>query len=168
MFIELGKIVGGWGVNGWVKLHSYSRNRADIAQYKRWFLKSRQVNEPVAFEQLNCRTQGQGVVAQLKGVADRDQALALVGRTILIRSEDLPDLPEQEFYWQQLIGLKVANSEQEIGEIGSILETGANDVLVVKRQDKADALIPYIDHVIININLEAGTMLVDWDPNFLD
>lgn len=168
MLIELGKVVGVWGLKGWIKLHSYSRNRADIAHYQNWWLKSKQSDEPKLFEQLVCREQGQGVVAQLKGVDDRDQALALNGHMILIQETDLPVLPENEFYWQQLIGLLVFNSEQEIGRIESILETGANDVLVVKRKQMSDALIPYIGEVVKTVDLKAGTMQVDWDPSLLD
>ena len=170
MYVELGKIVGVWGVKGWIKLHSYTRNRADIAQYATWYLQEpRKKNEPVAIEVLNCREQGQGIVAQLDGVTDRDQAMAMSGQIIFVKKADLPELPNGEFYWQQLIGLKVRNSDGEIGVVDSILETGANDVLVIKAADKeqADVLIPYTDQAVIEIDVEQGFMVVDWDPSYL-
>ncbi len=170
MYVELGKLVGVWGVKGWVKLHSYTRNRADISQYKVWYLqKPRSKVEPVPIEVLNCREQGQGIVAQLEGVDDRDQAAAMSGQVIFVKQSDLPKLPEGEFYWQQLIGLTVSSSEAVIGRIDSILETGANDVLVCNNveEGKADVLIPYTDEIILEVDVNAGTMLVDWDPNFL-
>ena len=170
MYVELGKIVGVWGVKGWIKLHSYTRNRVDIAQYKTWYLQEpRKKTEPVAIDIINCREQAQGIVAQLDGVVDRDQAMAMSGQKIFVKKSDLPELPEGEFYWQQLIGLEVANSTTKIGVVDSILETGANDVLVVKQEQKgqADVLIPYTDQAVLEIDLEAGTMLVDWDPDFL-
>jgi 16S rRNA processing protein RimM len=170
VYVELGKLVGVWGVKGWVKLHSYTRNRADISQYKTWYLqKPGSKGDPTPIEVLNCREQGQGMVAQFDHVNDRDQAMAMSGQVIFVKQSDLPKLPEGEFYWQQLIGLTVKNETVTIGKVSSILETGANDVLVCKNavEGKADVLIPYNDDVVLEIELEAGTVLVDWDPDFL-
>jgi len=167
MYVELGKIVGVWGVKGWVKLHSYTRNRADIAQYSTWYLQEpRKKGDPVAIDVLNCREQGQGIVAQFDGLTDRDQAMAMSGQRIFVKQSDLPALPEGEFYWQQLIGLQVSSDDGVIGIVDSILETGANDVLVVK-QDKTDVLIPYTSQAVLDVDLEKGSMLVDWDPSYL-
>jgi 16S rRNA processing protein RimM len=171
VYVELGKLVGVWGVKGWVKLHSYTRNRADISQYKTWYLqKPRSKDDPTPIKVLNCREQGQGMVVQFDGVNDRDVAAAMSGQTIFIKQSDLPELPAGEFYWQQLIGLSVLNESGPIGEILSIMETGANDVLVCKNveEGKADVLIPYVDEVVQAVDIEAGTMIVDWDPSFLD
>lgn len=170
MFVELGKIVGVWGVKGWVKLHSYTRQRADISEYKTWYLKvprSEQPPSPISI--LNCREQGPGIVAQLDGVNDRDQAQLLAGQIIMVRQSDLPALPDGEYYWQQLIGLSVSNSSQLIGTISSMLETGANDVLVCKsvNEGEPEILIPYTDEVVLNVDLAVGTMTVDWDPSYL-
>jgi 16S rRNA processing protein RimM len=171
VYVELGKLVGVWGVKGWVKLHSYTRNRADISQYSTWYLqKPRSKDDPAPIKVLNCREQGQGMVVQFDGVDDRDVAAAMSGQTIFIKQSDLPELPAGEFYWQQLIGLSVSNEEGPIGEIQSILETGANDVLVCKNitEGKVDVLIPYVDEVVQAVDIEAGTMVVEWDPSFLD
>lgn len=170
MYVELGKIVGVWGVKGWVKLHSYTRNRADIAQYSTWYLQdSRKKGDPVAIDVLKCREQGQGIAAQLEGVNDRDQAAAMSGRTIFVKQADLPALPNGEFYWQQLIGLTVSNDVGKIGVVASIVETGANDVLVVEQDgaDLPDVLIPYTNQAVLDISLEKGVMSVDWDPSYL-
>ncbi len=181
MYVELGKIVGVWGVKGWVKLHSYTRQRSDIAQYKTWFL-SRHKNGPKQdsgakqVTVLQCREQAKGIVAQLQSVDDRDQAVAMSGFGIWVKQSDLPELPEGEFYWQQLIGLVVSNKETQIGTVQSILETGANDVLVCKQsvsiegradEKPVDVLIPYTDDVVLEIDVAAGTMTVDWDPEYL-
>lgn len=171
MYVELGKLVGVWGVKGWVKIHSYTRNRADISQYKTWYLqKPRSNDEPTPISVLSCREQGQGMVAQLDGVSDRDVAMSMSGNIIFVKQSDLPQLPSGEFYWQQLIGLEVSNEDGLIGTIDSILETGANDVFVCKSSEKGavDILIPYIDEVIKEVNIEEGTMTVEWDPSYLD
>ncbi|MGK0375580.1 MAG: 16S rRNA processing protein RimM [Arenicella sp.] len=170
MYVELGKLVGVWGVKGWVKLHSYTRNRADISQYKTWYLqKPGSKGDPTPIAVLNCREQGQGMVVQFDDVNDRDQAMAMSGQMIFVKQSDLPKLPKGEFYWQQLIGLTVKNETVTIGKVSSILETGANDVLVCKnvKEGKADVLIPYNNDVVLDIELEAGTILVEWDPDFL-
>ena len=172
--VELGQIVGVWGVKGWVKLHSYTRNRTDIAGYPTWWLRSkRKSDELKPLNVLKCREQGQGIIAQLEGVDDRDQANALRGLSILVKQADMPELLEGEYYWQELIGLVVSNEQEKIGVIGSILETGANDVLVVKQiadegvTDLPEVLIPYTPQVVMQVDVEQGTMLVDWDPKFL-
>lgn len=169
MYVELGKIVGVWGVKGWIKLHSFTRHRAEIADYSNWWLQAKKSKDTVLHTVLSCRVQGQGVVAQLEGINSRDQAMALNGQRILVKQSDLPALPEGQFYWQQLIGLRVSNTQGlEIGKISSIIDTGANDVLVVNSEttEEEEVLIPYTD-VVQQIDIEKGSMLVDWDPSFL-
>ncbi len=174
MYVELGKIVGVWGVKGWIKLHSYTRDRADISQYKTWLLTRHKKgpahdSERTEIKVLHCREQAKGIVAQLDGVDDRDKAALMSGLGIWVKQSDLPDLPEGEFYWQQLIGLTVSNGDTEIGQVKSILETGANDVLVCKPLElgSPEVLIPYTDEVVLSVDTQAGTMTVDWDPNYL-
>ena len=172
-FVELGKIVGVWGVKGWLKLHSYTRDRADIANYTNWWLAdNRNGHQAEKVDVLTCRSQGAGVVAQLADISDRETAAALTGKLILVKSGELPELPNDQFYWRQLIGLRVVNERldnSEIGELKSILETGANDVLVVKNAvaGEADVLIPYTKEVVLEVDLEQGTLSVDWDPSYL-
>lgn len=174
MYVELGKIVGVWGVKGWVKLHSFTRNRSDISGYETWYLTRdkrgpEKDSEPKVVNVLQCREQGKGIVAQLEFVDDRDKAAAMIGLGIWVDQRDLPELPEGEFYWQQLIGLTVSNGDVEIGVIQSILETGANDVLVCKSSiaDHDDVLIPYNDEVVLSVDVAAGSMIVKWDPDYL-
>lgn len=167
MYLELGKVVGVWGVKGWVKLNSYTRERIDIAQYSKWWLGSNQ-NDLSPYEVLNCREQGRGIAAQLANVTDRDQAMQLMGKSIFVAQTDLPDLPKGEYYWHQLIGLTVTNLVgEELGKVASMLETGANDVLVVKGKYPSDVLIPYVDHVVNKIDLEQSQLVADWDPDYL-
>ncbi len=174
MYVELGKIVGVWGVKGWIKLHSYTRNRADIADYTRWYLSKHKKgpafdNQTISVEVLHCREQAKGIVAQLEAVQDRDKAAELMGQRIWVKQSDLPELPEGEYYWKELIGLNVFFGSEELGKVVSIIETGANDVLVCKpiTSGKPEILIPYTKEVVSSVNLEQGSMLVDWDPQYL-
>ncbi len=174
MYVELGKIVGVWGVKGWVKLHSFTRNRKDIAQYQTWTLSRRKKgpefdSHAVSIDVMQCREQAKGIVAQLRDVDDRDQAADMAGLGIWVKQSELPDLPDGEYYWQQLIGLAVKNTDQTIGVVDSILETGANDVLVCKSdvEGAPDVLVPYTDEVVLEVDLETGELSVDWDPEYL-
>ena len=91
---------------------------------------------------------------------------------IAIESSLLPALGEGDFYWSQLEKLEVlTESGVKLGKVSHLIATGANDVLVVKGQegsvDRKERLIPYLpDQVIKDINLEEGTIRVDWDPEF--
>ncbi len=161
--MELGRIVGLWGVRGWVKVESYTRDRAEICQYSPWL-----VGEGEAFESVDvaaCRRHGPTVVACLTGYDDRTKAAALVGKTVAVPASALPSLGEGEYYWAQLEGLKVRNTEGLLlGVVSHLFETGANDVLVV--QGERERLIPYIAEVVRKIDLANEVIEVDWDADF--
>jgi 16S rRNA processing protein RimM len=112
------------------------------------------------------RRHGTGIVARLAGVDERDGALALRGRRIWIRREQLPAPAPGEYYWADLIGLQVETVEGEVlGIVSAMMETGANDVLVV--EGERERLIPFVPgHYVTAIDLAAGKLVVDWDPNF--
>jgi 16S rRNA processing protein RimM len=96
---------------------------------------------------------------------DRNEADRLRGYLIGIKKNDLPILEKGKYYWSDLIGLEVFNQEKfNFGVVDSIMETGSNDVLVIKGEK--ETLIPYLDNVILNIDLVKKSILVDWDENF--
>ena len=159
--IIIGKVAGVFGVKGWLKIHSETEPRTNILQYSPWYLKlSKQWRR---FEVLNGQPHGKGLIAQLVGCTDRDQAAELVGAEISIDTAQLPKLADDEYYWSDLIGLKVTNLQgQALGTIQSIMPTGANDVLVIE-QGTRQILIPYVlEHYVLQIDLAGGTMQVDW------
>ena len=111
--------------------------------------------------------QGSSVVAELEGVMDRDTAMALMGSEILIRKQQLPKPKAGEYYWADLVGLEVETEAGiKLGKVDHLLETGANDVLVVL-DGKTERLIPFLQkQTILKIDLDCGLMVVDWDPDF--
>ena len=115
---------------------------------------------------LDHRRQGNIWVAQLQGCENREQAEQLTHAKIVVPREDLPPLPAGEYYWCDLLGLRVINLQGiEFGQIDQIFPTGANDVIVVKNE-KTRA-IPYLkDKVVIEVDLQQGFMRVDWDADF--
>tara|TARA_R110002049_G_scaffold124479_1_gene280006 strand:- start:85842 stop:86354 length:513 start_codon:yes stop_codon:yes gene_type:complete len=164
--VLLGLINGLFGVKGWVKVYSYTRPRIKIIDYQYWYLGD-DFDHPVRIEE--GRSQKGGVVAKLEGISDRDAAVELLDREIWIAGEQLMPLPKNEYYWYQLIGLNVLDTEQKpLGSIKDMIETGANDVMIVRGQEsKTEHLIPYIQgQVIKSIDLEQKCMVVDWDTDF--
>ncbi|MBU6953749.1 ribosome maturation factor RimM [Hahella sp. HN01] len=169
--ICIGKIVGVYGVKGWLKVHSFTSPPENMLRYANWELVREDGNRSGA-KLRSGKPQGKGIVIALAGVDDRDMAKNYVGCQIEIESSELPVLEEGEFYWRQLEGLTVVTSEGvNIGRVSHLIETGANDVLVVAGSaesiDKRERLIPYLPGQFIeNIDLDKNLMVVDWDPDF--
>ncbi len=162
--LVLGRISGLFGVTGWVKVYSHTAPRENILSYQPWYL--RQDKQWREIRLLDGRKQGKGLVALLQGCDDRDQAAALMGCDIAVPRDQLDDLAEDEYYWADLQGLEVITIEgQKLGRVSHLFETGANDVLVVKGD--RERLIPYVwEQVVKKVDLDAGEMQVDWDPEF--
>ncbi len=163
-YVVLGRISALFGVKGWVKVFSHTRKREDILKYKKWYLK--QSGKWVEAEVLHGQRHSKTVVVQIKGYEDRDISAQLINCDIAVKRDELNGLKPDEYYWFDLEGLEVKCIDGTLlGKIDSLFETGANDVMVVKG-DK-ERLVPFIQgQVIKNIDLEAGEMLVDWDPEF--
>jgi len=163
-FVEVGQINGLFGVRGWVKVFSHTEPRENIVTYDPWYLQLR--GELKSVKVAEGKRHGKGVVARIEGIDDRDAAQALIGTTIMIRREQFKSLQPDEYYWADLIGLQVKSIEGvELGTIDHLVETGSNDVIVVKGE--RERLIPFIQgDVITEIDLEQGMMTVDWDPEF--
>ncbi|WP_456446527.1 ribosome maturation factor RimM [Thiolapillus sp.] len=163
--VTLGHVSGLHGVQGWLKVYSDTRPREGILDYPTWYLRRGQNWEAVALQ--HGRRQGKLVLAKLQGCNDRKTARELLGADIAVRRSQLPEnLADDEFYWADLEGLQVVTLEGvELGRVSWLMETGANDVLVV--QGERERLLPWIwEQVIRDVDLKAGRILVDWDPEF--
>ena len=162
--VVVGKIVGLYGVQGWVKLFSHTDPKENIFSYTPWLVQMG--GEWRLTKVLSGRTQGKGLVVQLEGCADREQARLFVGAEVAIVKSQLSKPADGEYYWADLIGLQVVNQDgQLLGRVDHLLDTGANDVLVV--QGGRERLIPFVrGQYVHEIDLVEGTMKVDWDPEF--
>ena len=162
--VVLGEVVGAHGVRGAVKVYSAPRPRDNIFKYPVWTLVMDGQRRECAV--LDSRHQGKGLVATLAGVSDRDSALALRGHEIRVPRQQLPAPKPDEVYWADLQGLEVINADgSRLGVVTGLMETGANDVLVV--DGDRERLIPYVpDRHVLEVNLAAGQLRVDWDPEF--
>lgn len=171
--ITVGRISAVFGVKGWVKVHSDTQPRENIFQYSPWWLKTK--HGVKTFECDDFRPHGNGLIAHLKGIDDREQAELLARVEIAIDKTQLPSLDGDEYYWSQLVGLRVTSTFAEqavdLGTVVKLIETGANDVLVVQGDeqslDRRERLLPYVpEQFIVGIDLTAGVITVDWDPEF--
>jgi 16S rRNA processing protein RimM len=155
--LVLGYISGLHGVQGWVKVFSYTDPRDNILNYSPWELAGRSLKVE------HGRIQGKGLVAKLSGIDDRDAAAVLLGAEIKVARERLPPLPEGEYYWADLCGLRVFDQAGRcLGVVDHLLETGANDVLVVKGE--REILIPLVfGPVVKEVDLAGGSLRVDWE-----
>jgi 16S rRNA processing protein RimM len=162
--ISVGKISGVFGIKGWVKVFSFTDPRENILTYSPWLLKKG--DETKTVNVVDGQLQGKTIVAQLTGVNDRDQAASLMGWDIFITQDQLPKAAKGEYYWSELIGLNVETIDGvQLGVVDSLLETGANDVIIV--QGERERVIPFLQgQTIINVDLDAGKVVVDWDPEF--
>jgi 16S rRNA processing protein RimM len=164
-FLNAGQISGVFGVKGWVKVFSFTQPRENILRYSPWILQKN--NQTKEIKVVGGQRQGSNVVAELEGVLDRDAALELMGWEIFIRKDQLPKPQAGEYYWADLIGLEVVTTTGvNLGKVDHLMETGANDVLVVI-DDKIERLIPFLQQqTVLKIDLAARSMVVDWDPDF--
>ncbi len=161
--IEVGHILSAHGVKGQVKVFSNTSPRENIVTYSPWILD--QAGEQKTVE-VTGKRQGKNVIAQLEDINDRDQAVGLVGARILIQPQQLPELEQGDYYWSQLIGMQVLSTDnQAFGSVDQMLETGANDVMVV--QGDRERLIPFVmDEVVKQVDLDKGQIIVEWDAEF--
>ena len=162
--IRLGSINGSHGIKGWVKVFSYTDPLEAILDYSPWILRKGGAEKEITVK--DGHASGKRLIVQIEGVDTRDQAESLIGYEVHVSMEAIPDLEEGEFYWFQLEGLVVKNSGGEVlGKIDHMLETGANDVMVVKGD--RERLIPFVfEHYVKSVSLEDGLVIVDWDPDF--
>ncbi|GGJ90975.1 ribosome maturation factor RimM [Pseudomonas matsuisoli] len=167
--IVIGKIVSVHGVRGEVKVYSFTDPLDNLLDYRRWTLT--RDSEIKQVELVRGRLQNNVLVAKLRGLDDREVARTYAGFEIRVPRSELPELNDGEFYWHQLIGLRVIDQAgQFLGRLDHLLETGANDVIVVKpvegSLDDRERLLPYTEQCVQAIDLASGEMRVDWDADF--
>jgi 16S rRNA processing protein RimM len=164
--VLVGRIVGLHGVQGWLKIESWTEPRTQIFKYQPWLLE-KAPGEVMEVAGISGRPQGKGLICHLPGVDDRDAAAALVGLDIHVARELLPPPAKDEYYWVDLEGLEVVTTEGvSLGRVSHLFATGANDVVVV-RDGTRERLVPFVQGTYVrSVDLSGGRMVVDWDPEF--
>lgn len=169
--IVVGKLGSTYGIRGWLKVFSYTDNPESIFDYSPWFIQHK--GEWVEYKVESWKRHNKGMVAKLDGLDVREDANLLTNFEIFIDPAVLPELSEEEFYWRELFGMQVVTTQgYDLGQVTDMLETGSNDVLVVKANLKdafgqKERLIPFLEEQVIKkVDREAQRIEVDWDPGF--
>lgn len=174
--LVVAKIGAPYGIKGWVKLHSFLQQPLDLEQYTGLVAYAGNVSKVIEFAEI--KSHGKGLIAQIVGVDNRTQAETFKNLELKLSTATLPDLDDGDYYWHQLQGLAVYSDSEEgieptllLGRIASVMETGANDVLVLEpcenSVDDKERLIPYLpERVIKKVDLANKRMLVDWGIDF--
>jgi 16S rRNA processing protein RimM len=167
--IVLGRIVAPFGVHGWLRVHPFGDDPEAWRNMPQWWL-STDAEAPAGdwtargLEAI--KLHGDGVVAKLAGIDSRDASEALGSCYFGAPREALPLPAADEFYWADLVGLAVTNlQDQPLGRVKSLIETGANQVLVVVEGER-ERLLPFVGQVVKAVDVPGGTIIVDWDSDW--
>lgn len=162
--VVMGYVSGAFGVRGWVKIQASTEHADSLFDYPTWWLGKDGKWKAVRHEE--GAVQPKALVAKLEGVDTREQAEAMRGHEIAVPRSEFPEPDEDEFYWTDLIGLQVFNKDEVLlGKVESLLETGANDVLVVNDGSKK-RMIPFVSAIVLEVDIKAGRIVVDWGLDY--
>jgi 16S rRNA processing protein RimM len=167
--VEVGRIVGAWGVKGCFKVQPFATDPQALFSSKRWYLRAGDVPghaPPPLLRVTTAREQGGMVVAGAQEVPDREAAEALKGAHVFVPRSSFPTAGDDEYYWVDLIGCTVVNREgQVLGSVADLLDTGVHSVLCVRR-DGPERLIPFVAAYVDEVDLAARRIVVDWGLDF--
>ncbi len=177
----MGRISAPFGIKGWIRVQPFTETASSLTNYSTWWLGNADNWREIEVEQ--SQAQGADVVAKLAGCDDRDVAAGLKGQQVAIPREAFPLAGKGEFYWADLVGLSVKNTEGlDFGVVTSMIETGANDVMVVRQAvqqvvqqsavdgekvpEERERLIPFIADVVKRVDIAAGVIEVEWGADY--
>jgi 16S rRNA processing protein RimM len=160
----MGRILGPFGVDGWVKVKTFTAEPGALGEFDRWLVRAKDDWRECAVEAFEVHSKGP--VAKLDGIADREAAMALRGADVAIRRAQLGDAAEGEIYWVDLVGLAVVSeSGERLGEVDGLFESGETSVLVVKHDGK-ELMIPFVPAYVKSVDREARRITVDWKAEY--
>lgn len=159
--VELGRVLGAFGIKGWIRLQSHTAPPEGILRYKRWIIAGRE------WRVIEGRPQGTTVVASLDGLTDRDVAAAMHGGAIEVPRSALPKAKRGEFYWTDVLGAEVVStSGARLGRLMSLTSNGAQDVMVVA-DGEHERLIPAVAGAVVQgVDVKAKRIVVEWEPTW--
>jgi 16S rRNA processing protein RimM len=181
--IEVGRVLGAWGVKGGLKIKPFAADPQALFSTKRWYLQPPESDTPgprlatattqhvlpALLRVVSAKEHGDGVVATVHDVTDRDMAEALRGARIFVSRASFPTPDANEFYWVDLIGMAVFNQTAEaVGRVVDLIETGPHCVIRVQPADASaeEVLIPFVDAYVSEVDQAARTIHVEWDSSY--
>ena len=156
--VLMGRVLGAHGIRGAVRVLSYAAAPEDVARYG-------PLEDESGKRRLSLKVVGQArgaVLAEVEGIGDRDAAAALKGTKLFVRRSVLPAPEKGEFYWYDLVGLRVeVVSGTALGEVVAVHDYGGGPSLEVKREVGAPVMVPFTNRVVPVVDLEAGKLVID-------
>jgi 16S rRNA processing protein RimM len=166
-WVVMARIAAPFGIKGWVKLQTYTEFADSLEEFPTWFMQSGNGWQEVEVEEFSVNAKG--VIAKLKGCDTRNAAELICKRNVAVPRDWLGETAEGEYLWIDLIGAEVVNTLGEsLGTVETLMETGANDVLVVKsvEAEGGQRLIPFVDEVVVRVDREAKVLTVNWGKDY--
>jgi 16S rRNA processing protein RimM len=158
--IEVGRLGAAHGVRGWLRVQSFTDPPQRLFEWKRWRLQSgAEVNV------LEARPQGNGWIAQLEGIEDRDAAGRLSGQVVLVDRDELPATTGREYYRADLVGFEARTLEGVLlGVVDYFIDTPGNAVMVIK--GTREYLVPMVAQYLRSVDQQSRRLVVDWPEDF--
>lgn len=179
--VEVGRVLGAWGIKGWIRVQPFSADPKALFSSRRWFIQPPEGPRPTGtalpalLRITHSKEHGDGVVAAAQELPDRTSAEAMKGARIFIARSSFPTPSEGEYYWIDLIGLEVINRQGEkLGTVTDLFDTGAHSVLRVRRPEapadakpeQAERLIPFVAAYVDQVSLADRHITVDWGLDY--
>lgn len=176
--VEVGRVLGAWGVKGGIKVKAFAADPQALFSTKRWFVQPPETAGPLATKTaawpallrvVQAREHGDGIVATVQEIEDRDAAEALKGARLFVARTSFPTPLEGEYYWVDLIGLAVFNrAGLALGAVVGLIETGPHCVLRVQGADPAtpECLVPFVAAYVDAVDMPGRRITVDWEPDY--
>lgn len=160
--IIIGQLGAPYGVRGWQHIQSHSHPAENILGYQDWFIAQKEMWVPFKLEA--GRRHGQGIVAKLATIEDREAAAVWSNAKIAVKRDHLAPLAQNEFYWADLEGLNVYSpSGEAIGQLEYLYENAGSPIMVVQDAVK-ERHIPFLMHdTVMNVDLASRKIVIDWD-----
>lgn len=173
--VEVGRIADAWGIKGWFKVVAFSADPQALLTAKQWFLQPPEkggkpfvgtLSLPVKQTRIHSGT----IVSHSLAVVDRNAAEALRGARVFVAREHFPEIEDNEYYWVDLLGLRVINREGiDLGQVKELLATGPQTVLVLSYEEmgkERERMIPFVDAYIDNVDKVRSIIIADWQPDY--
>lgn len=166
----LGEVLGSYGVRGWLRVRPYTEETEALLRYPSWWLKPGRGTDWQEYRRVAGRMHSGTLLVELGGIDTREAALALKGFEIGVPRSALPEVADDEIYWNDLIGLAVVNRAGALlGEVCAVTEHGAHPLLRVARPPGStgpERLIPYVPAIVTGVDVGAGRIEVDWGEDY--
>ena len=181
--IEVGRVLGAWGIKGWIKVQAFAADPKALFSSKRWFLQAPEAGAvkkpasaggvviPPLLKVVLAKEHGDVIVAQVQDVDSRNAAEALRGARIFVGRSSFPTAGPGEYYWIDLLGLDVINRVGDrLGTVAGLLDTGPHSVLRVAPHPEAteteERLIPFVAAYVDDVSLAERRIVVDWGLDY--